>query len=179
VGTLDNVYSDTLVKGLFGEIIKARDAGALSATVIMVYVTIDTMAFLSMPLSKKKNGSTEFIDWVNKYMKTESSQSYQYDGKDMWGARCAKLHSYASESEYAKDNDCKMYGYVNGLNHFYNPQESERLVLIGIHRLVSDFGDALISFLRDASKNTDLKYTLDKRLEKVCRQFDINYSKEK
>ena len=173
-----NLYSNILVKGLFGEIIKVREANALSATIIMIYVAIDTMAFLSMPLTKKKNGNVEFIEWVNKYLKTETSQPYQYDGKDMWGARCAKLHSYASESEYAKDHNCKLYGYVNGMNYFYNPEESEQLVLIGVHRLVSDFGDALISFLRDAAKNANLKTTLDQRLEKVCEQFDIKYPED-
>jgi len=173
-----NIYSDILIKGLFGEIIKVRNAEALSATVIMVYVAIDTMAFLSMPENKVKNGSAEFISWVDKYLKTEPSQPYQYEGKDMWGARCAKLHSYSSESEYAKKNNCKIYGYVKGLNHFYDPTESEKLVIIGIHLLVSDFGDALISFLRDAAKNSDLKTMLDKRLEKVCKQFDIKYSKD-
>jgi hypothetical protein len=168
------IYNDVLIKGLFGEIIKVRDAEALSATIIMVYVAIDTMAFLSMPTSKKKNGSDEFINWVNKYLKTESSQLYQYDGMDMWGARCAKLHSYASESEYANKNNCKIYGYVSGLNHFYNPRENKRLVLIGMHLLVSDFGDALISFLRDASKNADLKSRIDSRINKVCKQFSLN-----
>jgi hypothetical protein len=91
----------------------------------------------------------------------------------MWGARCAKLHSYASESEYANKNNCKIYGYISGLNHFYDPKESERLVLIGIHLLVKDFGKALISFLRDASRDADLKSRIDTRIQKVNKQFSV------
>ena len=170
----NNLYNDILVKGIFGEIIKVRNAEALSATIIMVYVAIDTMGFLSMPQKNKKNGSVEFIDWVNKYLKTDPTQPYQYDGREMWGARCAKLHSYSSESEYANKNNCKIYGYISGMDHFYNPSESERLVIIGIHRLVSDFGDALIAFLRDISKDAELKSRIDSRLEKVCKQFDLS-----
>lgn len=168
-----NLYRDVLVKGIFGEIIKVRDSNALSATIIMIYVAIDTMAFLSMAIGKAKNDSTDFINWVNKYLKTDLSQPYQYDGKDMWGARCAKLHSYSSDSDYAQKNKCKIYGYQNGGNHIYVPKESQRLVLISTHRLVSDFGDSLIAFLRDASKNSDLKDRIDQRLEKVCQQFEI------
>jgi hypothetical protein len=44
-----NLYNEVLVDGLFGEIIKVRNTEALSATIIMVYVAIDTMGFLSMP----------------------------------------------------------------------------------------------------------------------------------
>jgi uncharacterized protein (UPF0333 family) len=168
-----NLYSDVLVKGIFGEIIKVRDSKALSATIIMTYVAIDTMAFLSMAIGKPKNNSTDFISWVDNYLKTDLSQPYQYDGKDMWGARCAKLHSYSSDSDYAQKNKCKIYGYQNGGDHLYVPKESQRLVLISTYRLVSDFGDALISFLRDASKNSDLKNRIDQRLEKVCQQFEI------
>lgn len=92
----------------------------------------------------------------------------------MWGARCAKLHSYSSESEYANKNNCKIYGYISGIDPFYNPKESERLVIIGIHRLVSDLRDALIAFLRDISKDSELKSRIDSRLEKICKQFDLN-----
>jgi hypothetical protein len=60
-----------VIKSILDEIIKVRDAGAISATVIMTYIAIDTMAFLSMPPNKTKNGNKEFVIWVDKYMKTD------------------------------------------------------------------------------------------------------------
>lgn len=167
------IYEDVLIKGMLAQIVKVKDSEALSATVIMIYVAIDTMGFLSMPAEKEKNGSVDFIEWVDKYLKTDSSQPYQYMGKDMWGARCAKLHSYSSDSEYAQRNNCKLYGYHNGSDHLYAPKESEKLVLISVYRLFNDFCGALASFLEAASKNTDLKVLIDQRLERVCQQFDI------
>lgn len=170
-----SLYSDILVHGICGEIKKVHDAGAMSATVIMIYVAIDTMAFLSMPKTKTRNNRAEFIQWINKYLKTDVSQSYQYRGKDIWAARCAKLHSYSSYSEYAKRNKCKLYGYIDGSDHKYDPKESTSLVLICIPRLVDDFYKAVQYFLSDALKNKTLKNRIDERLSKICQQFNIEY----
>lgn len=157
-----------------GEIIKVRDSGAISATVIMTYVAIDTMAFLSMPLNQTKNGKKEFISWVNKYMKTDEMQSYQYIGKDMYAARCGKLHSYSAFSDYANNNGCKLYGYTGETEHLYNPKESERLVLISVPRLVNDFITGLKNFFQDALKDKTLQQNIDSRIKFVYQQFDIN-----
>jgi hypothetical protein len=132
------------------------------------------MAFLSMPISKTKNGSEDFISWVNKYMKTDIRQNYQYSGKDMWAARCGKLHSYSAFSDYANRKGCKLYGYTDGSNHIYNPKESERLVLISAHRLVNDFITGVKAFFQDALKDKTLKQKIDSRIKGVYLQFDIN-----
>ena len=163
-----------VIESILGEIIKVRDAGAISATVIMTYVAIDTMAFLSMPINKTKNGNKEFISWVDTYMKTDEMQSYQYSGKDMWAARCGKLHSYSVFSDFADKESCKLYGYYDGSEHLYNPKESERLVLISAHRLVNDFITGLKAFFQDALKDKALKQKIDSRIENVNQQFDIN-----
>lgn len=168
-----SIYSQ-VIKSILDEIIKVRDAKAISASVIMTYIAIDTMAFLSMPLDKTKNGNKEFISWVDKYMKTDGMQTYQYSGEDMWAARCGKLHSYSAFSDYANKKSCKLYGYHDGSEHLYNPKESERLVLISANRLVNDFIAGLKAFFRDALKDKALKQKIDSRIKNVYQQFDIN-----
>lgn len=171
----DNIMStySKVIKGILGEIIKVRDAGAMSATVIMTYIAIDTMAFLSMPLDKTKNGNKDFIGWVNKYMKTDDRQSYQYRGEDMWAARCGKLHSYSAFSDFATKEGSKLYSYHDGSEHLYNPKESERLVLISISRLVDDFVVGVHSFFQEALKDNELKQKIDSRITSIYQQFDI------
>lgn len=168
-----NIYSD-VATGILKEIIKVRDAGAYSATIIMTYVAIDTMAFLAMPKSKKINSSKEFIGWVDKYMKTDINQSYQYDSKDMWAARCSKLHSYSPYSDFGTRNNCILYGYHDGSDHIFNPKESTRLALISVPRLVQDFAVGLKTFFEDALKDKTLKNRIDSRIEKVNREVNID-----
>lgn len=162
-----------VINGILGQIIKVRDAGAISATIIMLYIAIDTMAFLSMPLGKTKNGNKEFIGWVNKYLKTDEKQSYQYNGKDMWAARCGKLHSYSAFSDYGVKEKCKLYGYHDGSEHLFNAEESESLVLISVRRLVNDFIDGLHTFFKEALKDKELKQKIDSRIKNIYQQFDI------
>jgi hypothetical protein len=173
IGEAMSTYSK-VIKSILDEIIKVRDTRAISSTVVMTYIAIDTMAFLSMPLNKTKNGNKEFINWVEKYMKNDGMQSYQYSGEDMWAARCGKLHSYSVSSDYANKKSCKLYGYHDGSEHLYNPKESERLVLISTHRLVEDFISGLKAFFRDAIKDKALKQRIDSRIKNVYQQFNIN-----
>lgn len=155
------------------EIKIVQESKALNATVIMTYVSIDTMAYLSMPSNKKKNNSKDFINWVNEYMKASENQPYQYDANEMWAARCGKLHSYSSYSEVAEKGNYKLYGYHDGSEHIYQPQESTRLVLISIPRLVNDFIIGIQSFLQDALRDKDLKRLIDGRIDRINQQFDI------
>lgn len=168
---MSNLYIDVFVNGLLGEIAKVHNAKAISATIIMVYIAIDAMAYLSMPSDKTQNNSSDFKNWIEKYMKTDINQSYHYTADEMWGARCAMLHSYSSYSHYSENKKCKLYGYHDGSDHIYNPIESKELVMISCPRLVKDFRDALILFINDIAKNPELKEITDMRIERISQQF--------
>ena len=128
------------VMGLLNEKTKCQDAGAVSATAVMVYIGIDVMAFLSMPADQDKQGRQDFIAWVAQYLKAAPESTYQYEGRDVYGARCALLHTYSVEANYHQQNpDVKQFGYHNGGQHAYNPEINDKLVVIGINSLVHDF----------------------------------------
>jgi len=100
-----NVYSKFFADKMLGEINKILDAEALNATVCMIYISIDALAYLSMPTQQSETTRKDFINWVDTYLKTDSSQSYQYCGKDFYASRCGKIHTYTPYSSYGKNQN--------------------------------------------------------------------------
>ncbi|MBI5888203.1 MAG: hypothetical protein HZB82_05780 [Deltaproteobacteria bacterium] len=49
---------------------------APTGAILLTYCAIDAMSFLSMPLEQDEVNKNDFITWVNKYMKTDSTQPY-------------------------------------------------------------------------------------------------------
>lgn len=164
--------------GFFDEILietqLALNANAISPAVLSIYVAIDTMAYLSLPLGKDTQGKTEFINWVERYLKTDLTQSYQYTGKDIYGARCAKLHAFSSNSKYAKDNHCMLYSYSTYKDHTINyPGTKKEYVLISVPLLLSDLEKAINNFCLDIQKDSSLKACVDSRKNGILRILNV------
>jgi hypothetical protein len=81
------------------EISRARDSGAFWAALALVYVGIDTMALLACPFGQAEQKKKDFIRWVDKYLRADPASEYQYEGVDVYAARCALLHSYTPEQK--------------------------------------------------------------------------------
>jgi hypothetical protein len=143
------------MKNLLDEIIRCQKADATVAAVAMVYVCIDTMAFLSMPATQTTQNKRDFITWVDNYLKADSSQSYQYRGIDVYAARCSLLHTFSAETEaHKKDPSIRLFAYSDNGPHAFNSAESPRLIIISAGRLIYDLGCALERF--DGAGQTDL-----------------------
>ena len=120
------------VNGIVEEIKKCESAGATIAAVAMAYVCIDTMAYLSMPEVRTEQTKQDFINWVNEYLRSHQDQSYQYDGTDLYAARCALLHTFGAEAKmHREDSNIKRFGYHDGGEHAFDPDVTTNLVLIG------------------------------------------------
>ena len=157
---------------LYREISKAQDADALLAALAMVFVGIDTMAWLALPLGKTSVGRVDFCSWVDAYLKTDASQPYHYVGIDMYAARCALLHSYGSLSDlHKKPNPPKTFGYLDNGPH---RADGSPLVLISIAVLIRDFGGALNTFLQSALHDADLKARIDSRIEALVATMPVS-----
>lgn len=171
---MTHIYEKVIIKGICQDINNIwHKTNSISATVIYIYVALDTMAFLNMDEGQGKNQGTDFRNWVTNYLKTEDNQVYKYDSKDVWGARCAKLHSFSSFSDYAKKNNCNIFGYHDGREHMLHPTV-ERCKLISVPRLLVDFLSAVEAFLLNALQYPAIQKRIDSRITKVCEQFDIN-----
>jgi len=161
VAAIQNGYQPILE--LYREITKAQDADALTAALAMVFVSIDTMAWLSLPIGSNSVKRDDFCSWVDAYLKTDAEQPYQYVGIDLYAARCAMLHSYSSLSDlHKKSNPPKTFGYLDNGPH---RADGSPLVLISIAVLIRDFGSALNAFLQSALLDADLKARIDNRIE--------------
>ena len=157
------------------EIQKCQNAGATIACVMQVYVYIDTLAYLGMPISQTKNTRKDFIDWVEKYLKADSIQSYCYRGVDVYGARCALLHQFSAGADYHQvtPNVIK-FGYSDGGKHYYDASINATFVIIGVASLVHDFMTAVEAFMRDIQiriRDTKEQVVLQTRLNQIFGTF--------
>ena len=160
--------------GLLAEIRRCQDAGAVTAAAVMVYIGVDVMAFLSMPAGQDKQGRQDFINWVNQYLRAAPESTYQYDGRDVYGARCALLHSYAVEADYHQQNpEAKNFGYHDGGQHAYDPAIDVRLVIIGINSLVHHFIGAFESFVRILMVDAGLRGRVAERIPRIVDVFPL------
>jgi len=169
VAAIPNGYQPILE--LYREIAKAQDADALVAALAMVFVGIDTMAWLSLPISSNSVKRDDFCSWVDTYLKADADQPYQYVGIDVYAARCGMLHSYGSLSDlHKKPNPPKTFGYLDNGPH---RADGSALVLISIAVLIRDFGNALNVFLKSALHDADLKARIDSRIEALVATMPV------
>ncbi|MBJ7251762.1 MAG: hypothetical protein JHC89_10295 [Acetobacteraceae bacterium] len=148
---------------IMNEIHKAKDAGATTAALAMVYIGIDTMAFLACAIGQQKQDRADFIAWVDRYLKADIASEYQYEGLDVYAGRCAFLHTYGSISDlHRKEKPPRIFGYTDTGRH--RKSDADGLVLISIAFLVHDFRAAIKMFLGEASQNADLKQKIDSRI---------------
>lgn len=163
------------VSGLIAEIKRCQDAGATTAAVVMAFICMDTMAFLSLPAGKDKQVRADFITWVDAYLKGHKEQSYQYRGLDVYGARCALLHAFGSEADYHQQYpDAKRFGYHDGGKHAYDPTVDEHLVLIGVASFLNDVLHAVEAFCEACKADQDLRARVESRLPKILATFPVN-----
>jgi hypothetical protein len=164
----------TAINSLVDEIKTCERAGATSSAVAMAFVCIDAMTYLSLPSGREVNGRTDFIAWVNTYLKGHKDQAYQYEGLDVYGARCALLHAFGSESDFhEKYENAKKFGYHDGGMHAYNPAENERFVIIGTASFLNDVVAAVSAFLAECQKKADLRARVEGRLPRILATFSV------
>ena len=148
---------------LLGEIGKARDAGATIAALAMVYIGLDTMALLACPVEQQIQTRSDFIAWVDRYLKADPGAEYQYEGIDVYAARCAVLHSYGSVAAlHGGANPPRKFGYTDNGPHRKN--DTERFALISVAVLIYDFSKAMENFIGDITIDDDLKRRVDSRI---------------
>ena len=162
------------IRGLIEEIKKCQTSGSTTAAIAMAYICIDTMAFLSLPTGRESQGRGDFVNWVDMYLKGAPEQPYQYRGIDVYGARCAVLHAFGSDTDFHQQNpDSKIFGYHDGGMHALNPNVSERLVIIGTATMLNDVIIAVGTFIEACKADMDIRTRVESRLPKILANFPI------
>jgi hypothetical protein len=92
---------DPITKAIYGGIKKgiqvAIENNCYGSAVILILSGIDSMAFLNMPESQTDVRKADFIDWADRYIEFPCKE--KLTGSDLYGARCAMLHSYGVVSK--------------------------------------------------------------------------------
>ncbi|KQC08570.1 MAG: hypothetical protein APR62_04460, partial [Smithella sp. SDB] len=127
---------DPISKAIYGGIKRgiqvAVENNCYGSAVILILSGIDSMAFLNMPESQTDVTRTDFIDWVNRYMKFPCKE--KLTGADLYGARCAMLHTYGVVSKMSREGKCRMVGYMSEAvpEIRFNPKVNNNFVLVSV-----------------------------------------------
>jgi hypothetical protein len=160
------------IGGIVAEIKKCEKANATIAAIALTYILIDTLAFLAMPEAQPSQTKNDFIAWANKYVKGATEQPYQYDGRDVYAARCSLLHAFSAEADlHRKNPDIKKFGYHAGDIHAFDKNISQNLVIIGTASLINDVLFGVGSFLEDCKRDPALKARVECRLPALHQNF--------
>jgi hypothetical protein len=163
------------IMNLLNEISKCQKADATAAAMAMIYICIDTMAFLAMPAGQTVQVKKDFVSWVDTYLKAEASQSYQYRGIDVYAARCALLHAFSAETEaHRKDQSIIRFGYTDNGPHKFDPAIDPRLAMISAMVLYFDLAQAVANFVAQWKTNVDLRKRVAPRLAALYSEFPIS-----
>lgn len=157
---------------LINEIKKCEEAGAITAALAMSFICIDSAVYLGLPQGREKQNKNDFIVWVDQYLKAHPQQTYKYRGIDVYGARCAVLHSFSSEADFHLINpDTKIYGYHDGGIHVDDSELNGRTVLVGIPSFIDDVVRAVVDFLQESLSDQALKIRIEDRSQKMLENF--------
>ncbi|MFZ3464556.1 hypothetical protein [Vibrio harveyi] len=154
--------------GMISELKQCDELGVISASIAMGFIAIDTMASLAREEEKCRATRADFQEWVNRYLKGDPEQTYQYRGKDVYAARCAFLHSYSSDAElHEKDQDIIKFLYHDGGRHTYSPSVNENMVVIATRSFVHDIICAANDFLDECGRDIKLRTRVESRLSSI------------
>jgi hypothetical protein len=131
--------------------------GCEGSAVILILSAIDTMAYLSMPQEQEDVTKTDFIGWADRYIRFPGTE--QLTGADLYGARCAMLHSYGIVSQLSREGKCRMVAYMDASNPpvRFNAAVSRELVLVSVPALKIALFQGIDRFLIDTYKDPNSK----------------------
>lgn len=86
---------------------------------ILLYASIDIMAWLNRPVCHIDVQRSDFISWVNEFLLPGTALKCK--AIDIYSARCGLIHSYTAESRISRKGDAKQIWYA------YAPKGAEDL----------------------------------------------------
>lgn len=108
--------TEQLIEGYFLSTTKAIAAlfreDLLPHSLVIIYSTMDTCGLLDAPASQTEATGDSFKDWVKKYVLTDPI--LEFNEVDLWGARCAVLHTFTSQSRLSNAGKARQLQYYTG-----------------------------------------------------------------
>ncbi|WP_133480196.1 hypothetical protein [Cognatilysobacter segetis] len=145
---------------------------------VIVYSTIDTFGLLNAPAGQTEASGDSFRAWAAKYLVPRATDPYTAD--DLWGARCGVLHTFSTDSRWAKQGKARQLQYYLGTSpaarHFV---EVTRLVEGGAHLAVhlanlgQSFFHASMAFAPDLSEACRTSEWHERRVRDVLQIYPM------
>jgi hypothetical protein len=137
----------------------------------LILSSIDSMAYLGMPANQQDVRRDDFIKWADRYIKFSCKE--QLTGLDLYGARCAMLHSYGVVSELGRKGQCRMVGYMDKSvpEVRYNPDVKKDFVLVSVAALAEAFFRGIDQFLVDLFTDRRRAEVAEKRLQRFIQNL--------
>jgi hypothetical protein len=174
---MKSILTDPIISVIYGEIKRgirvAIENECFASAVILIFSGIDTVAWLGMPEDQQNVTKNYFIKWVDGYIKFPCDE--QLTGLDLYGARCAMLHSHGVASDLSRKGHCRMVGYVarSVPEVRYNPEVDKSLVLVSVLALAEAFYNGVDQFLVDLFANKKRAEVAEKRLAEFVKKQPI------
>jgi hypothetical protein len=140
------------------------------SAVNLIFSGMDTMAYLNMPAGQQDVERKDFILWVERYIKFPCKE--QLTGLDLYGARCAMLHTYGARSKLSREGKCRMVCYMDrGIPEIRSKPGIDDLVVVSISALADAFFKGIDKFLVDLFANKEKATVAEERLKELVQEY--------
>jgi hypothetical protein len=148
-----NVIHNSIRKGICVTLEHECDASA----VILILSAIDAMAYLAMPEDQEDVQRNDFTQWADRYIRFPGR--HQLTGADLYGARCAMLHSFGAQSKMSRNGQCRVILWMDEANPsiIYRPDLHPHHAMVSIVALKDALFEGMDRFLVDLYKKPDSK----------------------
>lgn len=149
-------------------------SGCHGSAVVLIYSGMDSMAFLAMPKEQTDVTGKDFIDWADRYIRFPCKD--QLTGADLYGARCAMVHTYSVYSRMSRDGEARVIGYMDKSvpEVRYNPDVNKQLVLVSVPALAEAFFKGIDRFLVDAFSDKARAPIIEERMNKLVQCLPVS-----
>lgn len=137
------------------------------SAVILILSGIDSMAYLGMPEGQEDVSRSDFVNWAERYIRFPCNQ--QLAGLDLYGARCAMLHSFSAVSALSRQGKCRVIGYMDrSIPEIRDdPKIAAHFVLVSIAALADAFFAGIDQFLVDVFKDRERAKLVEGRMRRL------------
>jgi len=131
-----------------------------ASAITLLYAWVDQLAWLSVPGDVSKN---DFKIWLTEFLPQDANIGCNVD--DLWGARCALLHTASSESRDTVAGAARRVHYFGSDAHVPTALPDEVYIHVGtLHLAVVN---AVIAFAAKVKSDAALQKNVDQKMQKI------------
>lgn len=148
-----NVIHNSIRKGISATLENECDASA----VILILSAIDAMASLALPEGKQDVTKSDFVKWAEEYIRFPGEN--QLSGPDLYGARCAMLHSFGARSKMSREGQCRVILWMDKADPpiIFKPDLHPQYVMVSIVALRGALFEGMDRFLINLYQGSELE----------------------